>query len=339
MSKRKPFPLIHLEIPSDSEEDQIKARKVFDALKKAATGNQFMTEREKEFFCRCVKNSLLNDGDVNDYPNCDNFTFKELYLTYWHDIFGTGHYTKLYGYEEKVVPIIERVSDLEKLKSIATSWEVVISQTNHSEKLLQSVSKEARDVIKALNDKPEFNVEINPFIKGSNFYKYKKWSLLLFSKYIYLMAKEIFEYTNESHFRFNLCGVTIEMDELSIVHILQRHYGEGVKKFQTGKSHFYGEFEPQELNTKFRYILGKIDQSDILSPNDIFKFPFSYKGINYMIWISEKYKQIKGHKENLKFLHLSSFHPITDVGLLTDLKNNYILTPIDSEISVYQKVL
>ena len=55
-----------------------------------------------------------------------------------------------------------------------------------------------------------------------------------------------------------------------------------------------------------------------------------------MIWISKKTKQEKGQKGNIKFLHLSSFHPIKDKDLLIDLENNYELILIDNELSIYR---
>ena len=336
MSKRNPFLPIDLQILSNSEEEQERTRKVFEYLKLLASNNEFMTEQEKTFFCMCVKNSLLNDGNVSNYLCCENYLFKELYLTYWADLTGTGRYTKLYGCDIKEVPLSEKQADLEKLISTAKDWEELVIKENHSEKLLQAMSKEARESIKLLNKEPEFNPQNNPFFKGSFLYKYKKWNLILYAKYIYLMAKEVFEYSTKEEFHFNLCGQSIEMDELSIIHILQRHFGEGVKKFQSGKSHFYGEFKPKELNNQFRDILARIEQSQTLTAGDIFKLPFLYKQHPYMIWISKKTKQEKGQKGNIKFLHLSSFHPIKDKDLLIDLENNYELILIDNELSIYR---
>lgn len=337
MSKRIPFSQSDLEHPDESIEQQERVFRVFNSLKLLAVDDKFMTESEKDFFCNRIKSISPIEGILSDYPCCENFVYKQLYLTYGWDLTGGSRYTRVYGSKLEVVPLAEREPDLKELISIASDWEKEIFKENHSEKLLQAMSKEARESLKLLNSLPEFNLENNPFSRGSRLYRYKRLNIILFSKFTYIMAKEVFECTPKSDFQFSLRDKVIEMDELSLIHILQRHYGEGVKNFRGGKSHFYGEFKPRELNIRFQDIVNRINKSDIIFPIDIFKIPFLFNKLPYMIWISEKHKQVKGVSGNVKFLHLSSFHPITDQILLKSLESNYELNVIDNELSLYVK--
>ncbi|WP_461137297.1 hypothetical protein, partial [Spirosoma terrae] len=205
MSKRKPFAVDELKLNDGSEEEQTRTRAIFEQLKKVAQNNGPMTEYEKNFFCLGVKISLLNDGQVSDYQCCDNYRFKDLYLTYASDITGAGIYKKIYNTQYLSVPNEEKWRDLDKLYELAKDWDKVINKTNHTEQLLQKCSKEARDTISVINDLPEFNLENDPFARGRFLYKYKKWSNLLHSRFIYLMAKEIIQGSTHGDFMFNLC--------------------------------------------------------------------------------------------------------------------------------------
>lgn len=336
MSKRKPFAIDELRLNNDSEEEQNRTRQIFEALKKIASANGFMTEHEKNFFCLGVKISLLNDGQVSDYPCCENFSYKDLFLTYASDITGAGLYKKVRNAQYLPVSNEEKWIDLNNLYDIADKWGQIITVTNHTEQLLQRCSKEARDTINELNNQPEFNLQNDPFARGKFLYKYKRWSNLLYSKFIYLMAKETFQGSVPGDFIFTLSGQTIEMNEYSIIHILSRHYAEVSKKFNTGKSYLQKDFKPRELHHQFREILSKIDASGLLQPNDIFKIPFAYKNVPHLIWIKEDDKQVPGQKGNVKYLRLETFYPVEEKASLDDLSNNYELVAIDENLSLYK---
>ena len=76
----KTFDISELTLHNNSEEEQIRTRKIFEILKQKAISNEFLSEHEKEFFCTGVKLSLMNDGNLEDYQCCENPKFKFLYL-------------------------------------------------------------------------------------------------------------------------------------------------------------------------------------------------------------------------------------------------------------------
>lgn len=334
--KRTPYKSSDLMIKDDSDEEQIRTRNIFLDLKKEATKNGKLSELEKEFFCRSLRYSLLNDGSVSDFPCCQNYIFKDLYLTYENDITGAGEYNKLYKTGILSVPIDERNKDLEQIITFAKEWEKVIRKTNHQDTLLQIAAKEARETIKLLDAQPEFDPANNPFAKGSFKYKYKLWDICLYSKYLYLMALEILQSNENGALLFDLCGKEIEMNAISIIHILQRHYGMRAKKFDTQKTHFHSEFSPRELPKRFKDIFKIINDSNTIELRDIFKLPFVYKSKEYIIWIKEDFKQLKG-QGNVNYYRISSFYPIGDDEVLNEIKENFDLIPLTNDLSIYKQ--
>ncbi len=335
MKTRENFRPEELRIRDASDQEQKRGREIFEKLKKLTIAKEPLSQHEKNFFCLCVKVSLKNDGSINDYPCCEDYIFKELYLTYCHDLTGASNYTKTSGRIILDVKNDEKIKDLDQLINLASEWEKVIEKNNHSGKLLQCISKETRELIKSLDS--EFNERNIPFAKGAFLYKYKKWGILLYSKFVHLMIKEISEQSINHDLAFTLCNLRIEMDECTLAHILLRHYGEGAKRLNTQKSHFYGEFHPRNLHENFKNIISLIDASGILQANEILKLPFLYKGKSYLIWINEDTKQVKG-KGNVKFYRLKTFYPVTDQDVLKDLQDNYIIIRINDNLSIYKKV-
>ena len=80
---------------NDSEEEQIRTREIFKNIKERCKKREPVTEHEKDFFGLGVKLSLKDDGKIEDYPCCDNYKFKMIYLSYYHDLSGNGEYEKL----------------------------------------------------------------------------------------------------------------------------------------------------------------------------------------------------------------------------------------------------
>ena len=320
-----------LDLKNDSEEEQIRTRKIFEDLKVKAQKGEELTEHEKDFFCQGVKLSQLDDGKIEDYNCCGNFKFKHTYLSYFHDLTGYGSYQKVRGTELYTPQRPEIENDLKFLESDVSQWNATISKTNHSDDLLQQISKETRNDLKTI----EKNKGRLLFRRDKAKYMLNKRATLLQSKYIYCMALQIFEMFDKQEFIIQLNGFNIEINEFSIIHIVNRHYSEITKSNPT-KSFHNEDFEPRYLNKQLGVIFNQIDESGIYQGQSINKIAFKYKNVDYQIWINERDKQIKG-KGNVKYNRLETFYPITDTSELSKLNSDFALTKINDDLSVYIK--
>ena len=74
------FQTDELRMKDDTNAEQIRTRKIFEVLKEKAIKQEELTEQEKNFFCLGVKLSSRSDGTWEDFPCCDNYKFKAIYL-------------------------------------------------------------------------------------------------------------------------------------------------------------------------------------------------------------------------------------------------------------------
>ncbi len=328
----KTFEISELTLHNNSEEEQMRTRKIFEILKQRAISNEFLSEHEKEFFCTGVKLSLLNDGKWEDYQCCDNPKFKFFYLVYFHDLTGGSPFYKPKGTSVIKVDSAEAQLDLEYLYLKAEEWQTTIQKGNHSDQLLQQISAETRSELKNLDNQPEFTND--KFAKGSFRYIYKKRAVLLQSKYIYCIALEIFESLTSTDLVLEINNQIIEFNEYSLIHILNRHYSEMTKQYSTNKTFHNEDFKPRILSIQLKEILKDIDNSKVLEMKSIDKIAFKINSVDYLLWTSEETKSIKG-KGNVKYRRLNTFYPVTDLNELDKLNTDYELKKISNSISVY----
>lgn len=185
------YKISELWVNDETPLEQDRVRRIFLDIKDKCIKNEFITEHEKEFFALCLKVSILDDGSIYDFPCLENVVFKSTYLNYWFDLTGASKYEKAKKGKAVPIPRDEVKRDLEYLIDEAEKWNQIIEKTNHSSELLQQVCKETREQIKTLNNLPEFKNDI--VLQGSFYYRYKLWSILLVSKYVYLTSLEIIE--------------------------------------------------------------------------------------------------------------------------------------------------
>lgn len=208
----------------------------------------------------------------------------------------------------------------------------------HSEILLKEISIETKKELKALDELPEFTNLL--FSKGNNDYKNKKKGILLYSRYIYIMAKEILEAGKPKYFVFDFCGFNIEIDEKSLVHILTQHFSPMTRphKFPV-KSFFQMDISPRTIHLQLAEMFTKIEKSGLFNAvaanNPQFKLEFRYKDTPYRIWVNERKKSVQGQQEPVKYLAIGTFHPIEESDELKELEN-MSLNPIDGDFSLYQ---
>lgn len=320
-----------LEIRKDSDEEQIRTRKIFLDLKAKAIKGEILTENEKEFFCQGVRLSILNDGLETDYPCCANPIFKIKYLYYFHDLTGGSIYQKPENGKLVNISKNEAQKDLEYIINEAKEWLIEIKKTNHSTELMQQVSKETREQIKILDNSPEFKNDV--FSKGTFRYKYKLWTLLLMTKYVYLTCLEIIETLKAFPYKFKINSWTVEFDEFSLIHIIVRHYAELTKQYETSKSYHNVDFHPRQLALDLELIFRMIES--VVPIENVNNIVFENKGQLYEIWINERNKSKKGIG-NVKVLRLETFYPILDKDRQKLIFESYKTYTIDDNLKYYK---
>lgn len=323
------YSIEELDLKDNSESEQIRSRTIFEDLKEKAIKGEILTEYEKDFFCRGVKLSLLDDGNFEDYKCCSDYKFKTIYLTYFHDLSGNGIYEKPKGTSLYQPNTGEVQNDIRFLNEIADSWRKTVEITSHSEEMLQRISAETRNDLKSIKKNKGWLL----FRVDKEKYKLSIFKTLLQSKYIYHKALKIFERFDNEDFVLNLNGQDIEINEASIIHILNRHYSQ-ITKTNPTKSFHNEDFEPEYLSKQLNEIFYMIEASGLYKRLTINKIAFKYKNINYIIWINKRTKQIKG-KGNIEYNHLETFYPLEDNIEFEEFERNNKYMPINENLGVY----
>jgi hypothetical protein len=325
------YKIDELDFKNGSEAEQIRNRKIFEDLKEKTLKGIELSEHEKDFFCLGVKLSKKEDGKVEDYSCCGNYKFKQTYLSYFQDLTGNGIHEKVRNAKIYNPGKYEIRKDLAFLDRISIQWLSVVSKTNHSNSLLQEVSKETRSDLKEIeNSKGKLF-----FRKQKEEYLLRKKAVLLQSKYIYCMALQIFELFDNHEFIFNLNSNEIEINEYSIIHILSRHFAK-ITKSNPDKSFHNEDFEPRYLSKQIGEIFNKIDESKLYQGQSIHKVFFKYKGTIYQVWINKRVKQIK-NTGNVPYYRFETFYPLTDLKELEKLESNFEIKKIEDDLYVYIK--
>ena len=140
---------------------------------------------------------------------------------------------------------------------------------------------------------------------------------------------------DKKEFIINLNGNEIEINEYSIIHILNRHFAQTTKPL-TKKSFHIEDIEPRYLNKQLKSIFDDIDNSKLLVDKPINKVAFRYKNIDYQIWINERTKSLKG-LGNVKYNRLETFYPVKEQGDIDDLNENYKFEHVNVDLQVYVK--
>jgi hypothetical protein len=329
---RNSFPISELDFRDGSQKDQVRTRKIFEALRAEARENKILTEHEKDFFYQGLMLSHFNDGRPEDFICCDNPKFKSLYLSYYHDLSGASPVFKLGNLRLRIVGNQEKFDDLKYLYRKQDEWKKTVNKQNHKEALLQEASKEARLELKKFYD--SLNGKNRNFKSNPNFTNNEiEREILLKSKYIYCIALKMFETIDEKDLVLEINSHSIEVNEYSMIHILNRHFAAQTIYYDTSKSFHTEDFEPKLLNLQLRKILMEIDVSTLYKNFPIDKIVFQFKGIDYQIWTGLQKKHIEG--KAYEFRRLNSFYSINDVEEKKKLLTNYKIVDINKDIKLY----
>lgn len=328
---KKHYSLNELDFKNASTEEQVRTRKLFEDLKKRASDGGTFFEREKDFFCTCLKLSQWDDGKINEFDICNDYEFKDLYLTYFHNNL-EGPFVKVNKGKITEVSQEEQIKDFTYLMKVADEWLKQIEIENHKNQILQELGFETRRDLKALNQK--FSGLNRIFKKQKDAYKLRKDKIILQSKFIYLLVKSVIENNESKDFEIPFSNETIEFTIYSLVHIASRHYAEPIKQNED-KTYHYDHFFPTELHVDLRNVLLEIDKLNLIDINNTDNIIFNFKGVNYRLYIQKRFKQVKGTKGNVQIFRVQTFYPLYSQEDFEMLKNEYDENKINDELSVF----
>jgi hypothetical protein len=219
---------------------------------------------------------------------------------------------------------------------LVREWSVLMNKTNHTDPLMQITAVETREELKVLRKKYPF-LDLRSSVKD---YQLKRFRLLEWSKYRYIMCREIFDQVIESdHYKLSLNGQEIIFDYYSLTHILTRHYGHIMKTYETDKSHFTKDILHTEIHSKLDEIFKQIDASHVYTMDSVEEINIRLNGTIYKIFCGYETKYVSGHKGAVKFLRLNSFFPTENTKMLKRLDNEYEEKTIDGSLSVFVRLV
>jgi hypothetical protein len=320
-----------LDFKYDSEEEQVRLRKIFEDLKQRATNKGVLVEREKDFFCMCLKLSDLDDGNPKDFSECDDFVFKELYLTYFYNNLA-GPFHKAQKGTLVEVKWKEQLKDFSTLMRISDSWYDEIKNEKHRDPILQELSIETRRDLKILDSNyPRIK---RLFKKQQDDYRLKKDKIILQSKFIHGLVKSVIENNDSEDFEIPFSNEIIEFTIYSLVHIVSRHYAEPIKG-NADKTYHYDHFYPTELHIDLKNILLEIDTLKLIDINKTDNISFKFKNVIYKLWVQKRSKQVKGTKGNILIFRIQTFYPIYSEVDIKNLIDNCNEISLNHELSVF----
>ncbi len=214
--------------------------------------------------------------------------------------------------------------------SLVKEWEKEVFKTNHTNQLIQIAAKETRDELKILRKK--YTALHRTFSSAE--YQRRKFKLIEWSKYRYIMIKEVFELIIKSdHYKLYLNGQEIIFDYYSLTHILSRHYGHIMKVYETEKSHFTKNIHHEEVHLQLETIFKQIDDSNLYKNNSVEEVNIRFNGTLYKIFSDFE------TKDSTKVLRLNSFFPTENIQMLDRLKNEFEEKVISNNLSVFVKIV
>jgi hypothetical protein len=347
------------------KEHALQIEKDLIAIKANHTNGEKLSFAETEIFCL---DCIVANKSLEDLPNvCESYKFSKLYLIYYTDLsfksqfikpnYGANiDYEKAYelltkfGQEESEKDYFDneaysrqRLKELELgitkyatsdevlrdqtfLKKIASEWDSIIDVTNHTDQNLQAISKEARDFKKLILKKFDAG-EINEFEKNHQI------NLILWkTKHIHETAEMILEEYSENPYPLILNGVTVYFNYVSLIHILNRHFGElvSIQMFRDVKSFHNPIFQPNKIHLVLENIFKKLSSFEKFKFESITfnkAFNFKFRETNYQFYL-------KSFGDKKDKLFVSSIYPLENEDELGKLKD-YNLYAIDTELSIY----
>ena len=248
--------------------------------------------------------------DISKIEACKNYFFKKTYIRYSSDL--NGHKIIRDAFNE--IPVYRKKLEVAFLENEYKNWEGYLNTKLTENKLIGYVAKETKLQLqknkKYCEDKAIGIHDLN----------YLKKSLVLHSKYIYLIVKEAFQEYDKEELIYPLRSNNILIDSYSYVHILFRHYSKSIKKHQFDKSYHFDENiifnDIPNLIIELLQHFSKSKSCLVFNNQNIF---LRFRENDYAIWFKKIKKNLKG-SISIEYLRVQTFYPIERKEELDKLK-------------------
>jgi hypothetical protein len=113
------------------------------------------------------------------------------------------------------------------------------------------------------------------------------FELLAWAKFRHVIVRRIFDLDiKNDHYDLFIARFLIKFDYESAMHILARHFAQGMKPYPSSKDHFYGVFEHSKLHLHFEEIFSAIDEAGLFRNYAIRSIIFRYEVELYRMYIN-----------------------------------------------------
>ena len=285
--------------------------------------NKTISLAEENFVCGIM--SIMRDQDNNplnikNYTSCNNYYFRNKYLTYHNDL--NGHY-KIVDYDGEI-NIITKQQDVNYLNITFKNWLIFMKENKNNDNFIKYIYYENDFHLKALNK------YCKKYNFGSNYRKYLEKSITLHSKYIYLLVKEFFQELGSEEIIIEINEYHILINPFSYIHIMFRHFAGHIKEYQNKTYHFDEYIGFKNIPNILLEIL-RLYQSNPINSN--------FNGLSLYLRINKKpysiyFRKVYNSSINMNQYRLQTFFPIGDVKELQKLSNLQIVR-INDNIEIY----
>ncbi len=350
----KNYTIDQLQIPENfdklpSKEQQIisanfneKYENILNRIEKGETAFFY----EKEFLYETFKhrNYLLLKSHFELFKD---FHFLELHQKYRYNLKNEHKVpVVINGSDQEIINNHFLNLDLNDLEEIFNEWNnEVINNDNLSSDIMTNTNKLINEL------KSEAKFQIKNFIKeykdvNLNYDLNSKYTMfVLYSKHIYLLSSKIKETFNNGkcYHPIFLNNKEIRFSEMSLVHVLIRHYSplSKISAKNMMKSHHKKDFLPEELHLDLAFIFQEINNSQLLKNSNLFEniqsenkdITFQFKENIYRVWLS--LNKNENESGQIPFIEIETFHPLDDKDDLIKLNSDFRIMKINNDLSVY----
>lgn len=279
----------------------IQSKPVSEDLLSKFHGGQALTLAEEEYVCSLMSILRNNSGqyayDVAHLAGCANYRFRRLYLIYAYDLDGARAVFDYYG----LIPAPQKTIDVNFLNDEFNAWMPQVTGRMTGNVAMDCLIKETAYQIDILNK----HCRIRNCSAARRTYLFK--SIILHSKYIYLLVKEFDQEYGGMRTVLGLHGHQILIDEFSFIHVLFRHFAGGIKDYENNRSH---HMDRTVLFNQLPLLMNKFIQS---FGKNCCKREFNGRSIE-LIYRREKYALWFGSFADgnppVSYLRLKTFYPI-----------------------------
>lgn len=292
---------------------------VTQSLIDSLTSGENLSLAEEDYVCFAL--STMHNGDaeqnipIDQFEGCKNYLFRSKYICYFNDLDG---YKRILNSKGEINQE-QKEKDRKYFEDEYQIWleKTYINQTGNQS--LDYLTKETRHHIKDIRKFCSSNY-IGHFRR-----EYLIKSIVLHSKFIYLLVTEYFEEKENNRVEIELKGSKIQIDSYCYIHILFRHFASQLKLHQADKSYHF------DRSIHFRhlpdFIVSILECYNEMAANDQFNnqsIGFIYNETMYEVW----FKSIN----NGTSLRLQTLYPVENpkdrqrLNNLTKIEYNEQLT-------------